>query len=47
MVLWLLVLNKPDQDSKKNKAIVVRVGSSTTKKTLKKSYSKKKIKNLE
>jgi len=47
MVLWLFLLNKPDQDSKRNKAIVARVGSSATKKTLKKSYSKKKIKNLE
>ena len=42
MVLGPLALNKPDQDSKRNKAIVARVGSSATKKTLKKSYSKKK-----
>ena len=45
MVLWGFLLNKSAQDSIKRKAIVARVGTSTTKKTLKKSYSKKKIKN--
>ena len=41
MVLWGLLLNKSAQDSIKRKAIVTRVGTSTTKKTQKKSYSKK------